>query len=51
MEYNFRTDVIQWQISKSTKVVAFICALAFTISEILMFHIFYLKKVDQGYEI
>ena len=40
-EYNFHDAIPRWQISKSTKVVRYIYALALTISEILTFQICY----------
>ena len=46
MGYNFRNDIICWQMSKSIQVVLF--ALALTVFEILTFKIFALQKVGQG---
>ena len=48
MEYSIRNVVIRWQI-KSTKVVRCIFILARTISEILMFQKFDLKKWGQDH--
>ena len=42
-KYDFRNDTIRWQMSKSTKVVPFIFALALTIS-----NFFFLQKVGKG---
>ena len=48
-ELNLRSEAIRWQISKSTKVVPCICTLALTISDMLTFQIFYLRKLGQGH--
>ena len=49
MEYNFRNIGPGWQISKSTKVVPYMFALALTVSDILTFHIFYIQQVGQSH--
>ena len=49
MEYNFRNDTIELQMSKSTKDFHKFITLALTVSEILTFLILYLQKVGQGH--
>ena len=48
MEYNFRNDIIRWQMSKSTTVSrTFFFTLALVVSKVLTFQICYLQKVGQ----
>ena len=50
MEYNIRSGVIRWQISRF-KTIIHLCAIALTVSEILTFQICDLENLGQGYEL
>ena len=51
MQYNIRNGAIPWQISTSVKVIWCIFAIALAVSEILMFQICDLEKIDQGHKV
>ena len=50
-EHNRHDDSVRWQISNSLQDVLQIYVLAFTVSELLTFQIFYLENLGKGLEV